>query len=310
MKNIKISILYLLVIIPIIFFSSAIYSQEEKKSLPEQNKPSDTIKTRLIDKIPENIEEVRAPAPPVEKSLSAEVDQQIIEDEMAAYRMSLRQLIKEAESRIKEVDGKIRLVKESLCDGLGACVGRCPTGALVVEERDAEAFDEEEAQKNMAKNQQQLPRAHGGHGGGCPGSMAMQWNNASTKETADIPSASALRQWPIQLKLLNPHAPYFHNADLVVAADCVPFSYPNFHNRFLKGKALIILCPKLDDAQEDYMEKLTEIFRSNEIRSVAVVHMEVPCCSGTTYVVEEAVKRSGKSLTIKDYTISLKGEII
>ena len=140
--------------------------------------------------------------------------------------------------------------------------------------------------------------------------MAMQWNSASKKETADVPGASALRQWPIQLKLLNPHAPYFQNADLVVAADCVPFSYANFHNRFLKGKTLIILCPKLDQAPDDYMEKLTEIFKSNNIKSVAVVHMEVPCCSGTTHLVEEAIKRSGESLAIKDYTISLTGEII
>lgn len=210
------------------------------------------------------------------------------------------------EGALKIVNGKVKLVKESLCDGLGACVGKCPTGALVVEQRDAAEFDEQEAKMNMERSQ----KAHAGHGHhGCPGMAVAAWDD----KPADAPvaaQASALRQWPIELKLLNPQAPYFQNADLVVAADCVPFSYANFHSRFLKGKTLVIFCPKLDGANEEYIEKLSEIFKLNAIKSITVVHMEVPCCSGTTYIVEEALKKSGKSITVKDYTISLRGEII
>ena len=114
----------------------------------------------------------------------------------------------------------------------------------------------------------------------------------------------------MQLQLLNANAPYFQDSDLVIAADCVPFAYPNFHNRFLKGKALIILCPKLDKVLEQYLEKLTEIFKNNDIKSITLVHMEVPCCFGLSRLVEEALKRSGKNIIIKDYTVSIKGEII
>lgn len=216
-----------------------------------------------------------------------------------------------AEGALKIVDGKIKLVKESLCDGLGACVGRCPTGALIVEEREADAFNEEEAKRNMAKAHAPHQSLQGKtHAGGCPGSMAMQWNNKPKVDAQEVSGGSALAQWPVQLKLLNPSAPYFQNADIVVTADCVPFSYPNFHARFLKGKVLIVFCPKLDHANEEYVEKLTEIFTINAIRSISIVHMEVPCCSGTIYLVEEALKSSGKNITVKDYTISISGEII
>ncbi len=213
------------------------------------------------------------------------------------------------EGALKIVNGKIKLVKESLCDGLGACVGRCPTGALVVEEREAESFDEEEAKKNMERAYAPHQPFHA-HAGGCPGSMAMQWNNKPSVNSQEISGGSALAQWPVQLKLLNPRAPYFQNADLVVAADCVPFSYPNFHARFLKGKVLVVFCPKLDHANDEYIEKLTEIIKINTIKSISIVHMEVPCCSGTVYVVEEALKASGKNMTVRDYTISIQGEII
>ena len=210
------------------------------------------------------------------------------------------------EGALKIINGKAKLVKESLCDGLGACVGKCPTGALVVEQRDVAMFDEEEAKKNMKRSHD----SHAGHGHqGCPGMAVSQWD----EKPNDMPvtsQASALRQWPIELKLLNPQAPYFQNADLVISADCVPFSYANFHSRFLKGKTLIIFCPKLDGASEEYVERLAEIFKLNMIKSITVVHMEVLCCSATTNLVEEALKKSGKSITVKDYTISLRGEII
>jgi hypothetical protein len=123
------------------------------------------------------------------------------------------------------------------------------------------------------------------------------------------PERSALRQWPVQLQLLSPYAPFFDNADLVIAADCVPFAQPDFHDRFLRGKILIILCPKLDKVGDEYVEKLTEIFRSNNIKSITLAHMEVPCCFGLTHLVGEAVKRSGKSIPVKEHIISIKGQV-
>jgi hypothetical protein len=121
---------------------------------------------------------------------------------------------------------------------------------------------------------------------------------------------SSLRNWPVQLQLLNSNAPYLENADLLVAADCVPFAFADFHNRFLKGKIMITFCPKLDTTIENYIEKLTAIFREKNIKSISVVHMEVPCCSGTLKIIREALKRAGKVIPVKDYTISISGEII
>ena len=149
--------------------------------------------------------------------------------------------------------------------------------------------------------------------GGCPGMKIMDFKNkkASTSaNTANVTLNSELAQWPIQLKLLNPQAPYFDNADLVVVADCVPFTYANFHQKFLKGKTLIVFCTKLDDAYEGYVQKLAAIFKGNNVKSITIVHMEVPCCSGTVHIVEEALKISGKNIVFKDYTISLTGELV
>jgi len=158
---------------------------------------------------------------------------------------------------------------------------------------------------------------------GCPGMKVMDFReeavrsggggagqSAAGQGSESVAVRSELRQWPVQLQLLNANAPYFQDSDLVIAADCVPFAYPGFHNRFLKGKALIILCPKLDKALEQYLEKLTEIFKNNNIKSITLVHMEVPCCFGLSRLVEEALKRSGKNIIIKDYTVSIKGKII
>jgi ferredoxin len=128
--------------------------------------------------------------------------------------------------------------------------------------------------------------------------------------TADSGKQSQLRQWPVQLQLLNARAPYFKDADLLIAADCVPFSYPDFHDRFLKGKILIIFCPKLDQVGDLYIEKLAEIFKNNDIKSITTLHMEVPCCFGTTSTVEEALKRSGKHIPVRDVTISIKGDVV
>ncbi|MFH1219997.1 MAG: 4Fe-4S binding protein [Candidatus Eisenbacteria bacterium] len=149
----------------------------------------------------------------------------------------------------------------------------------------------------------------------CPGARMVDLREALAPScpgarTGDVGKQSQLRQWPVQLQLLNPRAPYFKDADLLIAADCVPFSYPDFHDRFLKGKILIVFCPKLDQVDDLYVEKLAEIFKNNNIKSITTLHMEVPCCFGTTGVVEEALKRSGKPIPVDDYTISIKGDLI
>ncbi|HRZ87019.1 MAG TPA: 4Fe-4S binding protein [bacterium] len=253
------------------------------------------------------------------------------------------------EGAIRIIDGKARLVSDLFCDGLGACLGHCPQGAISIEEREAEKYDERKVMENIVKQGNNVIKAHldhlrehnehayvktaveylqeknidiktteGGsrmdhHGGGCPGMRMVDSRNEGRKDGSGGEPAQAgseLRQWPVQLHLLNPHAPYFQNADLLIAADCVAFSFGNFHQRFLKGKTLVILCPKLDQGIEDYIEKLAEIFSSNDIKSITIAHMEVPCCFGTVQVVEEALKKSGKNIVVKDYTVSLKGDIV
>ncbi len=253
------------------------------------------------------------------------------------------------EGALQIINGKARLVGDLLCDGLGACIGRCPEGAILIEEREAEAYDEGKVIVNVVEAGEEMIAAHLKHlkdhgqeedygvavnylkensiavpdlnlqkndqspSGGCPGQMMRELNQTKKSSGGNQPVQlvpSELSQWPIQLHLLNPLAPYFQNADLVIAADCVAFSYGNFHQRFLKDKKLIIFCPKLDQSMEQYIEKLTQIFTLNDIKSVSVLHMEVPCCLGTVATVEAALKRSEKNVIIKDYMISLNGEIL
>lgn len=210
------------------------------------------------------------------------------------------------EGALKIIDGKAKLISEALCDGLGACVGKCPRGALTVEVREADDFDEEKAQENIAENEYFRT--------GCPGAMMMDLGfeknkrePRGSKEPAE--SLSFLRQWPIQLKLVNPAAPQFKNANLLVAADCTAYSYGAFHQNFLKGKVTVIFCPKLDGAFEEYCDKLAEIISLNDLNSLEVVRMEVPCCKGAVLVAQEALNRSGKTLQIKEHVVSLKGEL-
>jgi Pyruvate/2-oxoacid:ferredoxin oxidoreductase delta subunit len=176
-----------------------------------------------------------------------------------------------AEGAIKLINGKAKLVDERFCDGLGACLGHCPQDAITIIEKDAPGFDEE----------------------------AVAGTAAGQK--------TELRQWPVQLMLVSPEASYFRDAELLVAADCVPFAYPNFHSDFLAGKSLIIGCPKLDDA-EFYVDKLTEMLKKNNIKGITLVNMEVPCCFGLQRIVEDAVARSGKVLPIRQTVISIQGE--
>ncbi len=253
------------------------------------------------------------------------------------------------EGAIQIIDNKARLISDLFCDGLGACIGHCPEGAITIEKREAQPYDEAQTMENIIKAGPNVVLAHllhlkehgqdellqqamkvlkskgqkipdlekmipeHDHGKGCPGMQTIDFGRQKERVSADTPTGkldSELGQWPIQLKLLNPAAPYFRNAELVIAADCVPFAYADFHRRFLKGRILIILCPKLDDARQEYQEKLTEIFKNSGLKSITVVHMEVPCCFGTMGLVEEALKASGKNITVKEYTISLRGEMI
>jgi len=218
---------------------------------------------------------------------------------------------------------KARLVKEMYCDGLGACLGVCPEGALTIEERISNPFDEEatndwikqvdEKYKNeVSKNI--LTQSHQNQDiqsvtFSCPSSRTLQWNdkNISKRNTTRIDSE--LRQWPVQLHLIPPNAPYFKNADFVIIADCVPFAYANFHQDFLKDNAVAVGCPKLDDANA-YVEKIAQIIQISELKSIKVVYMEVPCCSGLVQIVRLAAKRAGISIPIEEITISIKGEQI
>ncbi len=208
-----------------------------------------------------------------------------------------------AEGAIKLINGKAKLVDERFCDGLGACLGHCPQDAITVIEREAPEFDEEAVKMKMHMTPKKPVMAPQG----CPGSMAMDFRSKKEATRTSVHQSSELRQWPVQLMLVSPEASYFRDTELLVAADCVPFAYPNFHSDFLAGKSLIIGCPKLDDAGF-YVDKLTEMFKKNNIKGITLVNMEVPCCFGLQRIVEEAVTRSGKVVPIKQTVITIRGE--
>ncbi|MFO7995840.1 MAG: 4Fe-4S binding protein [Dehalococcoidia bacterium] len=227
------------------------------------------------------------------------------------------------EGAIQIVGGKAKLVKESFCDGLGACLGECPQGALVIEEKEVEEYDEEgvvghikekspqlleKHLKHLKRHAHELPEHHS-HAeiSSCPSAQMLHWERQeAVKPEARV--SSELRQWPIQLHLVPPHAPYLRNADLVLVADCVPFAYANFHHDFLKGKTIAIGCPKLDDVGA-YVSKVAQILESSDIRSLKVVHMEVPCCYGLVHIAREALDKSGKDIPFETVMIGVKGEV-
>lgn len=216
-----------------------------------------------------------------------------------------------AEGAIRIVDGKAKLIADRLCDGLGACLGHCPQGALLVEERDADEFDEAAVTAHMAAQSQAKSVPAIGHGGGCPGSRMLSFDRPQAAEQRPVsaPQASELRQWPVQLQLVPTSAPYFQDADLLVAADCVPFAYPDFHRKLLRNKTVVMACPKLDQVGP-YVEKLAAIFRDNDINSVTVAHMEVPCCFGLMQLVKTALGLSGRTdIPVYDINIGIRGEI-
>ena len=202
------------------------------------------------------------------------------------------------------IDGKAELLRDDYCDGLGDCLPTCPTEAITFIEREAAAYDEKAvAEKQMNKQGETLPC-------GCPGthSKAIERYEATpcACHTEEMPSQ--LRQWPVQIKLAPINAPYFQNANLLIAADCTAYAYGDFHNAFIKNKITLIGCPKLDSV--DYSEKLTEILKNNSIKSLTVVRMEVPCCGGLENAVKAALKNSGKLIPWRVVTISTDGQIL
>ncbi len=216
-----------------------------------------------------------------------------------------------AEGALQIVDGKAKLMGEKFCDGLGACLGHCPEDAITVIEREAEEFDEKAVETHLHKQKEAQAKPQSAPVfTGCPSSRAMQFkvSEARTEPGSAPPSVSQLAHWPVQLKLVPINAPYFQDADLLIAADCVPFAYPDFHRDFLKGKAVVVGCPKLDDI-EFYKEKLTEIFKANSIKSITLPHMEVPCCFGLVKVTEDALAASGKKIPLKKVKIGIRGDI-
>jgi Fe-S-cluster-containing hydrogenase component 2 len=225
---------------------------------------------------------------------------------------------------------KARLVKELYCDGLGACLGNCPTGALTIEEREAEAYDDAATIERINAIAPEMLAAHQQHiaehaaemglhtpepaGFVCPSSRMQRWEErsgtpANPAQTAMTAQPSELQQWPVQLHLVPPQAPYFKNADLLITADCVPFAYGNFHQEFLRGnnKAIAIGCPKFDDSQA-YLDKLTQIIAVGQPNSITVIKMEVPCCSGLARVTEMAARQAGSQVPVNTVTISIRGE--
>ena len=221
-----------------------------------------------------------------------------------------------AEGAIQIIDGKARLVSDTLCDGLGECLGHCPKDAIRIIKRDASPFDESAVPAHSKPPVSKSPATPCPSAGGCPSARFAKLLDppdaprSTDEQTLDPPSAaSKLAHWPVQLHLLSPQMPAFQNAHLLIAADCVPVAFPDFHRKMLRGRAVAIACPKLDDTT-GYVEKLTAIIRDNDLQSVTIAHMEVPCCTGILAMVVEARQKSGKNVTLKDIVIGLRGEIL
>jgi len=233
-----------------------------------------------------------------------------------------------AEGAIQIIDGKAKLLADNLCDGLGACLGDCPLGAITVEEREADEYDEAAVEEHL-KDIGRAPLSHhaapaapatGGcpsaavtsfaapAGGGCPSARTMDFAKPAADDSADVASRpSQLAQWPVQLHLVPPTAPFFQNADVLLAADCAPVAYSDFQEDLLKGKALAIACPKLDNT-EPYVEKLTAMITQSNIKSLTVVHMEVPCCNGLVMMAKQALAKSGRDIHCETACIGIRAE--
>ncbi|MBU0496760.1 MAG: 4Fe-4S binding protein [Candidatus Thermoplasmatota archaeon] len=250
------------------------------------------------------------------------------------------------EGAIQIIDNKARLISDLFCDGLGACIGHCPEGAIQIEERNAKPYDERQVMENIIKagtntiiahlthlkehgehdlyNQaQQILKEKNIHIDrkqtqqektptpcSCPGSQTNNELLDTETSTTHDSTPSQLRQWPIQFHLINPHAPYFKNADLLLTADCVGYSLGDYHNQYLRGKRLIIACPKLDTNRETYIEKLISLIQDAKINTLTVIMMEVPCCQGLLQLAKTAATQATRKIPIKSIIVSIKGEIL
>lgn len=222
-----------------------------------------------------------------------------------------------AESALEVIDGKAKVVNEVFCDGLGACMEGCPTGALTIIEREAPEFSEEAVERHLeslkdAEHDKHLATEEPGHVAcGCPGSQTMTFDVSGIE--ADVATGkvnSQLRQWPVQMHLISPMAPYYQGADVILAADCTAFTYGGFHPEFLKGKAIAIACPKLDQGQDSYIEKIRGLIDDAKINTLTVVIMEVPCCGGLLRLAQEGAKRATRKVPIKYVVVGIKGDVL
>ncbi|MDD9302173.1 MAG: 4Fe-4S binding protein [Desulfobacter sp.] len=220
-----------------------------------------------------------------------------------------------AEGAIQIIEGKARVVADKYCDGLGACIGDCPQDALTIVEREADEFDEEAVEELLKQQKKQAEAPHSG----CPSAALKVFPTAepagheckcaSKARTVAPGGPSALGHWPVQIHLVPAGAPFLKNADLLIAADCVPMAYPRFHADFLTGKAVMIGCPKFDDAQA-YVDKLAQIFAQSGIKSITAVVMEVPCCSGMAGIIKKALEKSAMDIPFEEVVVSARGEIL
>lgn len=217
-----------------------------------------------------------------------------------------------AEGALKIIDGKAKVISDNLCDGLGACIGECPQDALEIIEREADEFDEEAVEEHLegrekTEHKENMPC-------GCPSSQIQSFAPASGCQAANRPKTfekteSALTHWPVQIRLVPPTAPFLKGADLLVVADCVPVAFPSLHRDFMEGKAVMVGCPKFDDAQS-YIDKFADIFQTAGVKSVTTVVMEVPCCSGLPSIVKKGMQKAGLEVPSKLVTISTRGKIL
>jgi len=253
------------------------------------------------------------------------------------------------EGALQVIDGKVRLVSDLFCDGLGACIGHCPEGAISIEKREAKPYDERKVMENIIKAGPNTIKAHLEHlrdhgeegylkeaiktlkekgvavpqefsGSGkscatskhhpCPGDATMDFRKNTEEKSSPPEQPSQLRQWPIQLHLISPTASYYHGADVVLAADCVAYAFGNFHSKYLKGKSIAIACPKLDEEQDVYVEKIKSWFEDAKINTLTVMIMQVPCCMGLLQLAKKALEESKRKVPIKCVVVGRQGEIL
>jgi Pyruvate/2-oxoacid:ferredoxin oxidoreductase delta subunit len=253
------------------------------------------------------------------------------------------------EGALQIIDGKARLISDLFCDGLGACIGECPEGAISIEKREAEPYDEHKVMENIVKAGPNTIKAHLAHlkehgeltllteamnvlrekgldipagfekgasaqygqaSGGCPGSRMIDFSRENERPGATGDVSSRLTQWPVQLHLVSPLAPYYHNADVVLAADCTAYALGDFHQRFLKAKSLAIACPKLDTGMDIYLTKLTALIDESKINSLTIIIMQVPCCGGLVQLALKALSQATRKIPVKKVVVGIKGEIL